>query len=102
MKVKSYQLAFGREDEPLRVRPIKIPEGEARGASQDKLLGLAYHYGQNDFQPSGTCYSVSVGDVIELADGSMHLVLPFGFRQLPAGTDPEGMERGPLAAYREG
>lgn len=51
------------------------------GTSVDELLGLVYHWGQNDFQPVKDRCSVSVGDVIVL-DGNNWLVMPMGFSQM--------------------
>jgi len=83
MIVTSYQTAFHRVSRgEVRVRRIEIGEPAADRLS---LLEQAFHYGQNDVQPVDGCYSVSVGDVIELPDGSLHRVQGHGFVRLPAG-----------------
>lgn len=93
MIVNAYQTAFHREGE-VKIRPIVIPDGEVGGIwrTNDEvrrhLLDKAFYYGQNDFQPLSDRYSVSVGDVIELPDGSRHRVMGMGFMELEAGEDP--------------
>lgn len=94
MIVKSYQVAFAEADEPLRVRPINIPDERAAGGGSRDLLELAFELGQNEFQPVAGCYSLSVGDVVELPDGTLWRCAPVGWTQLPAGTDPEALPRG--------
>ncbi len=76
MEIRVHMLAYC---EPGTVRLVQIPD-DTPGSS---LLGLTYQHGQNDFQPR-PCPSVSVGDVIELPDGTLHLVAPVGFKQLTA------------------
>ena len=65
-------------------RPIDLPASElsAEAPTADELLNLAFQYGQNDFQPRAGFSSVSVGDVIELPDGSAYRVAAVGFEQL--------------------
>ena len=87
MIVKAYLTAFHREGE-VKIRPIDIPEDRAAGQDNDGLLSLAFELGQNMFQAVPGCYSVSVGDVIELPDGSCHRVMGAGFAELEAGVDP--------------
>jgi hypothetical protein len=82
MIVKSYQTAFNR-NEPIKIRHIEI--GPLEGLTQAGMLNLAYEQGQNMFQPVEGCYSVSVGDVIELPDGSLHRVASCGFIPVVAG-----------------
>jgi hypothetical protein len=107
VKVTAYLLAFGTEV-PIPTREIEIPEVDAdallascttREAWVDGKLGLAFQYGQNDFQPR-PIRSVSVGDVIKLGDGSLHRVLGCGWEPLPAGTDITTLERGASASFR--
>lgn len=69
-------------------RPVTVPDHLAQNAKGDmeKLLGLVFYYGQNDFQPLPFC-SVSVGDVIELTDQLLlktkyFIVRPLGFAEL--------------------
>ena len=83
MKIEVEMLAF--EDGKIRV--VEIPADEAKGASREDLLDLAFKYGQNDFQPQPIC-SVSVGDVIHL-DGMSFRVEPCGFAEI--GEDGEAM-----------
>lgn len=104
MKLIAYLLAFGTEI-PIPTREIEIPEASDALLEQcdtkDKWitgrLGLAFHYGQNDFQPRPV-RSVSVGDVIQLGDGSLHRVLGCGWEHLPPGTDVTKLERGKAAS----
>jgi len=70
-------LAF--EEKPNVIRMVTIP-------NTDRVsLDVVFYYGQNDFafgpEKNTTC-SVSVGDVIELDDGSLWLVKSFGFRNI--------------------
>lgn len=68
-------------------RPIDLPASELPDQpSADELLNLAFHYGQNDFQARDGCASVSVGDVIELPNGSAYRVAPVGFEQISEGV----------------
>ena len=60
--------------------------------SQSNLLELIFKYGQNMFQSVPGRYSVSVGDVIELHDGSFHMVGGVGFFPI----SPETKEKLPL------
>lgn len=91
MIVKSYQTAFHREG-TVKIRPIYIPDHELENTAveelEDTILSRAFYYGQNDFQPRADCYSVSVGDVIELNDGRRFRVMACGFVELKAGEDP--------------
>ena len=97
MQITVHMLAFG-DIVPAPVRIVDIPEDgfplcetpeQALAAALDKV----YYLGQNDFQPK-PIRSVSVGDVIELPDGSLHRVRGMGFEALPAGTDISTLERG--------
>lgn len=78
MKFKAHMLAF---NERGVIRSITVPDSEYNACTtREEVLNLIYHYGQNDFQPQ-RCYSVSVGDVIEV-DGAFHAVSPVGFREV--------------------
>jgi len=116
MQITVYLLAFG-DIVPAPIRFVDIPQEELDAAVQQMVhdetiwveypesfvrldkaaleckLQLAFYYGQNDFQPKRS-RSVSVGDVIELPDGSLHKVLGAGFESLPAGTDINTLPRG--------
>jgi hypothetical protein len=85
MTINVRMLAFHDAD---TIRKVEIPDDVAKKCnSNDKLLENAFYFGQNEFChdrliTSTTC-SVSVGDVIELPDSTHHLVLPFGFLEIP-------------------
>lgn len=78
MQVKVHLLAFGNEGE---IRLVDVPDRSTELILDDDLLDLAFHYGQNDFQPLPHP-SVSMGDVIELGDGKLFRVQAMGFKQL--------------------
>jgi len=78
MKIKVHLTAFSRRGEKPPVRMVEVPDSPKAGKS---LLDLAFHYGQNDFQPQRV-RSVSVGDVIEVREGEQFVVAPFGFKRL--------------------
>lgn len=95
MIVQAYQTAFHRTG-PVKIRPIDIPneellEFESVEQMTQLTLNRAFYYGQNDFQPVSGCYSVSVGDVLKLPNGSLHRVLGSGFKQLEEGEDPTAL-----------
>lgn len=70
-------LAFPYE---VKERTVRIPKNEWDTATSTlQQLDLVFHYGQNDFQPSKICYSVSVNDVIRMPDGERFRVDPVGF-----------------------
>jgi hypothetical protein len=107
MKLTAYLLAF-TEETPIPTREIDIPDHEVIEMATlplrteqkiDYLLGMAFQYGQNDFQPK-PARSVSVGDVIRLESGSLHRVLGAGWEHLPASTDINRLERGLRAVLR--
>lgn len=87
MIVRVYMLAFNGID---KVRSVDIPEEDFVYAMApdriadrlERVLGLVYHYGQNDVQPL-PMESVSMGDVIRFA-GKMYVVRGFGFAELSA------------------
>ena len=75
---------LGNHDE---IRPVELPGP----VSLERIFQL----GQNDVQPQ-RMRSVSVGDVIR-HEGRRLLVLPLGFREVPADWRPS---RDPPEAYR--
>lgn len=96
MKILAFLLAFGTEV-PIPTREILIPSADISDTpTEDEMLGLAFQYGQNDFQPH-QIRSLSVGDVVKLPDGSLHRVLGMGWEHLPPGTDVTKLERGRAA-----
>ena len=90
MKLKAYLTAFHHDaNEPVKIRPIRIPDERlGPNPTENDKLNLAFEFGQNDFQPFPGCYSVSVGDVIELDTGALFRVLPCGFGPLEPGETP--------------
>jgi len=64
------------------VREVNIPHNEYVMTNGDihAVLELIFKYGQNDFQPQ-PCYSVSVGDVAEVA-GEYWMVMGAGWKKL--------------------
>ena len=86
MQVKVHMLAFEPE---YKVRMVTLPE-EVRFLP-NKVLDTVWHFGQNDFafgpEKNTTC-SVSVADVIELDNGSLHIVTNVGFKRIT----PEQLE----------
>ncbi len=76
--VQVEMLGFGKKGE---FRPVKIPEDQPNQDTTAGLLDAVFYWGQNDFQTCGSCYSVSVGDVVWL-DGEKWLVKGFGFKKL--------------------
>lgn len=100
MILKAHMLAY-RDG---AIREIDIPEEEVPPHwDWDKghrlgLLGSAFTYGQNDFQPR-PMPSLSVGDVVELPDGTLHLVLGVGWKHFPADTDINTLPRGRDAVF---
>ena len=92
MIIKAYQTGFHREG-PVKIRPVAVPDGDY---SNDDLLEETFRLGQNMFQPLDGFYSVSVGDVVELPDGSLHCCAPSGWLQLEAGVDPTSLVGGDI------
>jgi hypothetical protein len=90
MIYRVYLLAFRDGD----IREVDVPDAELPAAGDPETdhatLDLIFRYGQNDFQLR-PLPSVSVGDVIEMGDGRLYVVKPFGF---------EVMTPEQLAAYR--
>jgi hypothetical protein len=90
MKAKAHLFAFHYGDKAPKERPIEIPFAEVADVMQRHqgsgdvvaLFEKSFYYGQNDFQPVEGCYSVSVGDVVEIVvDGvpQLRVVKDFGF-----------------------
>lgn len=74
MKVWVYLTAFLTSQ---FVRPVEVENG----LEGEDLLNAVFKFGQNDFQ-SRPYPSVSVNDLIQLPNGELHRVEPFGFKQL--------------------
>jgi hypothetical protein len=96
MIVKAYMCAFAKG----AIREIEIPNDELVDLlvdvhekmdqnGIDRLLGLVWQYGQNDFQPRNLP-SLSVGDVVELHNGDRYRVLGAGWEKLGPDEDPLG------------
>lgn len=79
---KVHMLAYAEDDTTVRTVTIPEPRMLPEPVDVDHLLELIFEFGQNDFQPQPNCPSVSMGDVVELNDGSFHLVAPFGFSKI--------------------
>lgn len=79
------------------IRQVDVPI-EGSGVDTETLLGLAFRYGQNDFQPSASLPSVSVGDIIRLRD-ERWAVLPIGFKRVAQDFMPP--HDGGIWAYAE-
>lgn len=93
MNIKAYLTAFHSEDDKgqVKVRPIRVPQTILAGLDSEDtnaLLNEAFRYGQNDFQPVEGCYSLSVGDVVELDPARRYRVASFGFKPLAPSDDP--------------
>lgn len=71
---KVYMLAF----QEGQIRLVDVPTSEISDDTE-ALLSRIFYYGQNDFQPKQGLCSVSMGDIIELTDGLLYMVKPFGF-----------------------
>ena len=63
------------------IRNVEIP-------GSGSLLDEVFHWGQNDFQQR-PCPSVSVGDIVRHPEGTRHMVMPFGFLEVPKDWTPE-------------
>jgi hypothetical protein len=72
-------MATYKVHQPDGIREVEV--NSSTGTTTD-LLETIFVQGQNDVCVQDKP-SVSVGDVIELADGSLHLVMSRGFRILP-------------------
>ena len=93
MIVKAYQTAFHRGDGPVKIRSIELPyesivEQLGGHPTSVMLLDHAFKWGQNEFQPVAGCYSVSVGDVLELTNDRRFRVRSVGFEELEAHVAP--------------
>lgn len=94
MIVNGHLTAFAEEGEPIKIREIEIPTGSLD--DKRRLLEQAFHYGQNEFSYAEGCYSISVGDVIEIQPGELWMVLPVGFGRLE-GLTVADLPRGAVA-----
>ena len=65
--------------------PLGAPNDEK--SRKDFVLDQIFFYGQNDHQPRDGCCSVSVGDVIHLAEGESYRVDNFGFSRIHSYED---------------
>lgn len=80
--------AFGEQGQTIRTVDIPLTEVGGIDCRRDLLevtrdiLGLIFHYGQNDFQPKPV-RSVSVGDIVRLA-GERFVVKGIGWMKVPA------------------
>lgn len=84
------------------IRRVDIPSEDTRLDVTRPLLvaGLAFEYGQNDFQPQDMP-SVSVGDIIRVPAGEevrRFAVLPLGFKEVAEGFTPP--HNGGMWAYQ--
>lgn len=95
-----YLVTLTRQSE-LQKRPVKrvVTVTSCTGESwdmkdeyqrRDFTLGQIYHYGQNDHQPRDGCSSVSVFDVIHLAEGEDYMVEGIGFSRIHEDTTESG------------
>lgn len=75
MTIEVEMLAFGNGE----IRQVDIPD-EKVSDDVDAMLELAFHYGQNDFQPKNHP-SVSVGDVVRY-NGERYKVEMIGFKKV--------------------
>ncbi|MCK9575709.1 MAG: hypothetical protein WC979_02340 [Candidatus Pacearchaeota archaeon] len=83
----SYQTAFCKKDASVirpAIRIITVDSSELTGIADEDLEKI-YKYGQNCNQPSDTCYSTSIGDII-VYENKTYLVAPVGF--IEKGTFP--------------
>ena len=66
MNYKIHMLAFNGSNSNVLIREVELDIlAQLRCKDFEDILNLIYHYGQNDIQPQ-SCYSVSLGDVIEI------------------------------------
>ena len=89
MFVRVYMFAFDNG----KIRNVFIPD-EALPGNDTELLELVFYYGQNDFavgpEKNTTC-SLSVDDVVELADGTLYRVASMGWEMINK-TTFQGMQ----------
>ena len=90
MIVNAYQTAFHREGS-VKIRKIVLSDEEMAGQPTAAILNKAFEQGQNMFVNVPGCYSVSVGDVIEIPGRGAHRVLGCGFAELAAGEFPKDL-----------
>lgn len=78
MKISVHMTAYSTKSD---IREVEIPDEEITPATTiEQALGLAFYYGQNDFQPQKHP-SVSMGDVIELKE-KYYMVMSVGFKEI--------------------
>ncbi len=91
MATKSFDVhltAFATPGKEIKIRKVEIPEDEVITALEneedDELLELVFRYGQNDVQAVDGCYSVSVGDLVDLRGQGhgVYLVKGMGFKRI--------------------
>lgn len=84
MEVEMHAFAGGK------IRTVTLPKEVTPG------LGAAFEFGQNDFATAEDLAqglpSVSVGDIIRM-DGKRFVVMPIGFKEVPADFAPPTDER---------
>ena len=80
LKVKVTLCAFEFAGEKVSERIVTIPK-EFVSDNEPALLDHTFYYGQNDFQPSDTKRSVSVGDIINL-NGKKFQIDMLGFSEI--------------------
>ena len=91
MKIKAYQTAF-HQTGAVRVREIHLSDDEVPEPGRlDLLLEQVFRNGQNMFQPVPDCYSLSVGDVVELPNGLKFRCLSAGWGALADDEDPTAL-----------
>lgn len=82
-----HMLAFAAKGDKTQVRLVEIPIDTNQDLSSYEgeelwsVLGMAFEYGQNEFQPR-QMPSVSVGDVVELGGRRFFMVMPMGFKEI--------------------
>lgn len=74
---------YAFSEDKSTVRHVVLPKNvniDAVGDECDKILDEVFYFGQNDFQTQD-CYSVSVGDVIQLGN-RYFMVAGIGFMEM--------------------
>lgn len=79
--INVHMLAF-HETSEQKVRPVKIIHGPTM--TNDDILNAVWRNGQNEVQNVPRTCSVSIGDVVELPDKSLHRIATEGFRPMTA------------------
>ena len=78
MQIKVHMRAFMDKG---NIRMVEVPDADLKNASQDTLLNFVFVNGQNEIQ-SQKMPSVSMGDIVELPDGTYHLIAGVGFKSI--------------------